>query len=219
MRALIFGAGGHGRIVLDILRDEGLHQDIGFVDEAQTLWGQEINGAPVIGGLEKALEFPRDSFGMVVALGNPVARMAVVKKLNEHSVRHLNAIHPSAVVMPSATVGAGNMICAGAIVNSGATVKNYSVINTASVVEHDTEIGDGVTICPGAQIGGRCKIAEGSFVGTGAIVLPRVSVGAGSVIGAGAIVTRDVPASVLALGTPARVVEQIGKDFNWQRLL
>ena len=51
-------------------------------------------------------------------------------------------------------------------------------------------------------------IAIGSdvWVGGGAILLPGVTVGAGAVIGAGSVVTRDVPAGVLAAGNPCRVI-------------
>ncbi|MDJ1114915.1 hypothetical protein [Microbacterium dauci] len=41
-------------------------------------------------------------------------------------------------------------------------------------------------------------------------ILPGVTIGSGSVIGAGSVVTRDVPANVVALGTACRVVREIG---------
>jgi maltose O-acetyltransferase len=47
------------------------------------------------------------------------------------------------------------------------------------------------------------------WLGGGAIVLAGVTVGADSVIGAGSIVTRDVPAGVVAVGNPARVVRAL----------
>ncbi len=53
------------------------------------------------------------------------------------------------------------------------------------------------------RIGARC------WLGAGVIVLPGVTIGDGSVIGAGSVVTRDIPAGVLALGTPARVVKKL----------
>lgn len=52
-------------------------------------------------------------------------------------------------------------------------------------------------------------LEENVWLGGGVIVCPGVTVGANSVIGAGAVVTRDIPAGVLAVGTPARVVRSI----------
>jgi acetyltransferase-like isoleucine patch superfamily enzyme len=53
-------------------------------------------------------------------------------------------------------------------------------------------------------------VEDGAWIGAGAILLDGVRVGAGAVIGAGAVVTRDVPAHSVAVGTPARVVRQLG---------
>jgi maltose O-acetyltransferase len=52
-------------------------------------------------------------------------------------------------------------------------------------------------------------IGDNVWLGGGAIVLPGVSIGADTVIGAGAVVTRDVPANVVAVGNPARVIRTL----------
>ena len=53
-------------------------------------------------------------------------------------------------------------------------------------------------------------IADNVWLGGGAIVCPGVTIGADTVVGAGAVVTRDLPAGVLAAGVPARVVRPLG---------
>jgi maltose O-acetyltransferase len=53
------------------------------------------------------------------------------------------------------------------------------------------------------------EIGPDCWIGAGAIVLPGVSIGAGATIGAGSVVTRPVPANVLAQGSPARVVRSL----------
>ena len=53
-------------------------------------------------------------------------------------------------------------------------------------------------------------IEENVWIGAGAIILPGVTIGKNSVIGAGSVVTRDIPENVLAVGTPCRIVRQIG---------
>jgi len=52
-------------------------------------------------------------------------------------------------------------------------------------------------------------IADNVWLGGGVIVLPGVSIGENSVAGAGAVVTRDVPAGVVVVGNPARVVREV----------
>lgn len=54
-------------------------------------------------------------------------------------------------------------------------------------------------------------IGDNVWLGGGAIVLPGVTIGADTVVGAGAVVTRDLPAGVLAVGNPAKVIGTIGE--------
>ena len=53
-------------------------------------------------------------------------------------------------------------------------------------------------------------IADNVWLGGGAIVCPGVTIGQDTVVGAGAVVTRDLPAGVVAVGNPARVLREIG---------
>ncbi len=53
------------------------------------------------------------------------------------------------------------------------------------------------------------SIGDNVWLGGGVIVCPGVSIGENSVIGAGSVVTRDIPANVVAVGNPARVIRSI----------
>jgi maltose O-acetyltransferase len=55
-------------------------------------------------------------------------------------------------------------------------------------------------------------IADNVWLGGGAIVCPGVSIGQDTVVGAGAVVTKDLPAGVVAVGVPARILREIGDD-------
>jgi maltose O-acetyltransferase len=52
-------------------------------------------------------------------------------------------------------------------------------------------------------------IGDNVWLGGGVIVCPGVTIGADTVVGAGAVVTRDLPARVLAVGNPARVIREL----------
>ena len=76
MKALIVGAGAQGRVTLDILRAQGRHESIAFVDDDPALTGRQVNGVTVECRLEEALVQPHGD-EMIVALGNPERRLAV----------------------------------------------------------------------------------------------------------------------------------------------
>lgn len=56
------------------------------------------------------------------------------------------------------------------------------------------------------------EIDDGVWIGAGAIVNPGVSIGARSVIGSGSVVTKDIPADVVAAGNPCRVIRHIEEN-------
>lgn len=55
-------------------------------------------------------------------------------------------------------------------------------------------------------------IADGVWLGAGALVCPGVSIGENTIVGAGSVVTRDLPADVVAYGNPARVAREISES-------
>lgn len=59
---------------------------------------------------------------------------------------------------------------------------------------------------------GSIHLGKNCAIGTGALIMPGVSVGEGAIVGAGAMVTKDIPAWSLALGSPAKVVKKYQKD-------
>lgn len=63
----------------------------------------------------------------------------------------------------------------------------------------------------GWEYGQSITIADNVWLGGGAIVCPGVSIGEDTVVGAGAVVSRDLPAGVVAAGVPARVLREIGE--------
>ncbi|MBR2343674.1 MAG: sugar O-acetyltransferase [Clostridia bacterium] len=63
----------------------------------------------------------------------------------------------------------------------------------------------------GYQYNAPIRIGKNCWLGAGVIVLPGVTVGDGSVIGAGSVVTKDIPAGVVAVGNPCRVLRRINE--------
>lgn len=55
------------------------------------------------------------------------------------------------------------------------------------------------------------KIGNNVWIGAGAIILPGVTIGDNTVIGTGSVVTRDIPANVVAVGNPCKVLREIGE--------
>jgi len=217
MEILIVGAGAHGRVVLDILRDAG-EESIRFADDNPQLVGQSVNGAPVV-SFQEALEREPGSIGFVVSVGKPALRLELCRRIRQRRHCLVNAIHPKAAVAPSAEMGTGNMISAQAVVNSNARLGDAVVVNTGAVVEHDCVVEDGVSVSPMTYVGGRVTVCQGAFLCAGSRIMARVRIGAGAIVGAGALVLADVPERTLSFGIPATVRESVDESFDWKRVL
>src|SRR5262249_4390635 len=150
----------------------------------------------------------RSAFIGVGSVGSTETRRRLYDFAHEKQLDVVTVVHPSALLSPSATYGAGLAMMAGAIVNAPAGVWRHAVGNSGAIVEHDCMIGDHVHVASGARIGGGVTIGDGAHVGIGASVRQGIVIGRGAVIGAGAAVVADVPDHAVAVGVPARILAE-----------
>jgi len=207
IRVVGIGAGGHAKVVIDILRQMGGYETVSLVDRDQNLQGSDVSGVRVYGDDNSLPELYdqgiREAFIGVGAIGDPEARIRVYESARRHGFRIVRAIHPTAVVAASAEIGDGPTIMANAIINPYARLGDNVIVNTRAVVEHDCVIGAHAHIAPGAVLSGSVIVGRGAHIGAGATVKQGLTIGAGAIVGAGAVVVRDVPAGVTVVGIPA----------------
>ncbi len=188
----IYGASGHGRVVLDICQQSvcTIH---GFIDDNKSL--KRCSGYEV-----KHLISPTD----LIVLG--VGRNQVRKKIFEKFEQQIfDAItHPSAIVSLTSKIGKGTVLMARAVVNPNALIGDACIINTAAIIEHDCVVMNFSHISPGAILCGGVQVGSNSHVGAGAVVLPGLEIGDNCTLGAGAVVTRNVPNGKVVAGNPAK---------------
>lgn len=211
-RIVGLGAGGHAKVVIEIVRALGEFELAGLLDPRPELHGSAVLGVRVLGpdGLMGSLydEGVKHAF---IGLGSG-HEMGGRARLYEEARRAgfdvPTLVHPAATVSPSALLGPGATICAGAVVNAAATAGEDVLVNSAALVEHDCVLGDHVHVASGARLAGGVRVGDLVHVGLGASVNQGVSIGAGSVVGSGAVVIEDVPAGVVVAGVPARVLRE-----------
>jgi sugar O-acyltransferase (sialic acid O-acetyltransferase NeuD family) len=208
MDLIILGAGGHGRVVLDIIRQARTHNPVAFLDNNTELQGRRIDGLPVLGGVDQlSLIHERGICSAVVAIGDNGVRRALGEQLQSTGFRLESVVHPSAQIASTVTLGKGVVVAAGVLVCAHCQVGDYAILNTGCIIDHESMIGTAAHICPGVRLAGHVTIESGAFVGIGATVIQNRRVGFESIIGAGAVVTQDVDPMTTVVGVPARTIK------------
>lgn len=214
---VILGIGGCGREVLWLLEDnnEALPVEeqwniLGFV-EPHPEEGQRVSGYPV---MSDEWLFQQKGLAVACGLGEARIREKVITKLKTRNptLQFPNLISRRAHYSKRIEMGEGCIICAGCVLTCDITLGNFVTVNTSSVITHDCCVDDFVQINPSSNLSGGVRIGRGSQLGTGVKIIPKITIGAHTVVGAGAVVIRDLPSDCTAVGCPAQVIKQVGKD-------
>jgi sugar O-acyltransferase (sialic acid O-acetyltransferase NeuD family) len=208
---IVWGAGGHGKVIIDALLASESCEVVGVVDDNPRKTGTVVLGVPVVDfsgglpGLRAAVDFD----AMAIAIGDNYTRSSKFHDVRQLGIGLINVIHPAAYVSRFAELGQGVAILAGAVVNPGTVVEDNVCVNTSASVDHDNYLGRSCHVFPNATLAGGVRVEEYAYVGSGAVIKPNLTVHRYSYIGAGALVLEDVPQGVMVAGVPAG---QIGKQ-------
>ena len=211
-RAVVLGAGGHGRVLVDLLHRLGEPVPAAVLDPDEDLHGTKVLDVPVRGADELLSEFAPADYVLVNGVGSVRStrpRRDLYLHHRDRGYRFATLVHPNGDVARDTVLGQGVQVLSGAVVNPGAEVGENAIVNTGAVVEHDCTLGAHVHAATGAVAAGGVRLGEGVHLGAGATVIQGVEVGERTVIGAGAVVIRDLPPGVVAVGVPARIVDEI----------
>ncbi len=206
---VVFGAGPHGRVIIDILREDSNLKVIGLIDSRLEI-GQEFYGLKVLGrqnDLERLSEAHNFSSG-IVAIGDNFLREKVVQEIVSQvpTFEFVNAISKSSLISPTAKIGVGNVLMPGTIVNSEAIITNHCIINTNSSLEHNCFMDEYSSLSAGVVTGGYAEFGRYTAIALGVTILDRTKIGANVVVGSGSLVVKDLESNHLYYGSPAKQI-------------
>jgi acetyltransferase EpsM len=193
---IIFGGGGHGKTLIELIRAAGKYHIAGIVDDSLPA-GDSILGITVLGGADVLPSLRRKGIGQAVnaigGISNPTVRHQVFDRLEKSGFTCPTLIHPSAVIEPSAVLSAGVQVFSHAYIGSDARLGFGVIANTGVVVSHDCMIEDLANLSPGALLAGGVRVGTAALVGMGVTINLGVLVGKDARIGNGATIKADVP--------------------------
>ncbi len=209
MRVAVYGSGGHGKVVADILAAGGDHDVVAYLDDNLAKESARIGTVPVRAAGKRLTDVARELGieGVALGIGDNFLRAEIAERSRAAGLSVVRAIHPRAVVAPSVSLGEGIVIMAGAVVNPFSRLEEGSVVNTSASVDHDCTLHRYAHVFPGARLAGTVEVGEFSYIGMGASIVQNRKVGARAMVGAGAVVLQDVDDGTTVVGVPARRVK------------
>lgn len=199
---LIFGAGGHGRVVADAALLQG-----GWVNVTAGARSLPANLTELLTGVtlvELDAVLPLD-MALHIAIGNNTARQAEAQVLGLEKL--VSVVHPRACISAFSQIGAGCFVAACAVIAPSATLGMCVIVNHGAVIDHDTEIGDFSHVAQLATVCGHAKLGERVLIGSGAVVLSSVVLGDDVVLSPGSVARSNLLAPGVYSGSPAVKIE------------
>lgn len=189
-KVVIIGAGGHAKVIVDILQQNGECDIVGMLDKEKD---EGFWGIPVIGtddDLPKLFEEGvRCAF---VALGSNSLRKEVSAKAETIGYRMINAVSNKAIISARAKLGQGVAVMPGAVINADTVIGDGCIVNTNASIDHDCHVGAYVHIAPGTNVAGSVTIGEETFIGVGSRIIDGITIGSNVIVGAGTVVLHFV---------------------------
>ncbi len=158
---IIIGAGGHGKVIADIVIKSG-DKLLGFLDDNLEKKTNIVENHQVLGKIEECVNLQKENKELcfIIAIGNNYTRKMIYEKYN---LNYYTAIHPNSNIGMAVQIGEGTAIMANACINSNTKIGKNCIINTGAVVEHDNKIEDYVHVSPNATL---CRYSKSGGIYT-----------------------------------------------------
>ncbi len=196
---IVYGASGHGKVIIEILESiSAPHIAIWDDADREPVWEYPVQ-RPLPAG-----ELVNDQ--MIISIGINATRRKVAERLGS-AVSFGTAVHADACISKRTSIGEGTVVMAGAVVNADTQIGRHCIINTCASIDHDCVLGDYVHISPNATLSGDVHVGEGTHIGAGATAIQGIRIGKWCTIGAGTVIIKDIPDYATAVGNPARIIK------------
>ncbi len=206
---ILLSVSGLAREVLAMVRSSGQYDVVGLLDDDKELAGVTVDGAPVLGSIDDATNYPHALLLVCLAAGK--AREAMVDRLSAlgvHDSQYATAIDPSVQYPEGCKVGRGSILLRHVTLTTAVTLGSHVVAMPSVTFAYDDDVADFATFAAGVSLGGGVRIGRAAYLGTNSSVRERTSVGAYATVGMGAAVLSNVPDGETWVGVPAHEIDR-----------
>jgi sugar O-acyltransferase (sialic acid O-acetyltransferase NeuD family) len=200
---ILYGAGGHAKVVCNTLENLNIFIDAIFEDIPSI----NFSNGKIISKKYDPNFLP--NVDLIIAIGSNQLRKNISTKIKHPFGK---CIAKSSVVDLSVEIGDGTVVMHNSVIQSSSKIGRHCIINTSASIDHDSIIHDFVHISPGVTLCGNVNVDEGTHIGAGSTVIPNIKIGKWCVIGAGTVIVNDIPDYSMVLGVPGKIKNRISSN-------
>lgn len=206
-KLFIVGAGGLGRIVLDVLsQDEEVTRQYilaGFLDTRSDLDLPDELCGMVIGSPLDYQAQPDEVF--IPAIGDPKWRKKLLEPLIQQGANFYSYTKKASIAART-RIGKGVFLTPGTVISTDCEIGDYSYIDTYVIVGHDVKVGAHCMIGAMSFLAGGVRVEDGVAIHPRVTVAKEVVLGEGCTVGIGSVVIKNVISDTTVFGNPARSI-------------
>ncbi|ADL34922.1 acetyltransferase [Butyrivibrio proteoclasticus B316] len=210
MNLAVYGAGGSGREVYDLLqhcpKQRQKWDEIVFIDDTKEEGNLHDSKRMPFSRLKEL--YTPDNTEVIIAIGEPKQRERLYNEVISSGYIFGNLIHDNSFISDYAKIGSGIVIQEGVIISSDAVINDNVYINHRCMIGHDVVIGSNCQISANVVISGGAHVGETTFIGGMSCVRDHTNIGTHCIVSMGAAVLKDVCDYSIAMGNPARVIRK-----------
>jgi sugar O-acyltransferase (sialic acid O-acetyltransferase NeuD family) len=168
---VIFGAGGHGKVIADAIIKAGEYNLIGFVDSKLPIGTGVFGNYKIIETQDNISSLVNDSTKFVIGIGNNEVRKMIYTQFS-NALAWATVIHPSALIAGDVKIAEGSVLLANAVVNASSIIGQFTIIDSGVIVDHECEIGDFSHLSIGTLVGSNSKLKSNLKTDLGQVIQP-----------------------------------------------
>ncbi len=213
-KLVIFGSGGHAKLVFSEAIKLKKFQLLGFVDDfkkkGELVISLNKKNYYNLGSIKQVIN-KKNKFNGVIGVGLNFIRKKIVadiKKINKN-FKFQKIVSKDAIVNSNVSIGEGTLVVSGTIVNIGTQIGKHCILNTSCVIDHDNKFSDFSSAGPRVTTGGNVMVGEQSYLGMGCLIKNQINISQNTIIGFGSLVNKDCKKNSIYWGSPAKKIRTI----------
>ena len=205
-KIVIYGAGGLGREIYELIDEVNKYNILGFLDDGIINNKESVN-IPILGGIEflHNIEYP---IGVVFAISDVYVKQNIYKKILQINKGHYFpiVIAKNSYVSKRAMLSEGTIVGRYCSVSTSVQLGKLVFLNTKCDIGHDSIIGDFCSLMPSVNVSGNVSVGQRTLIGVQSAILQRIKIGSDVTVGMGSKVMTDVPDNCTVMGYPAKII-------------